>query len=57
MNEARPVTADLRAIFDAQRGAFLRAGPPSLKERRAALKRLGEAIGRPRDATPSRSPR
>jgi coniferyl-aldehyde dehydrogenase len=49
MNEVRPVTADMRAIFDAQRAAFLRAGPPSLKERRAALKSLGEAIGRSTD--------
>jgi coniferyl-aldehyde dehydrogenase len=45
MNEIRPVTADMRAIFDAQRAAFLRAAPPSLKERRASLKRLGQAIG------------
>jgi coniferyl-aldehyde dehydrogenase len=49
MNEVRPVIADMRAIFDAQRAAFLRAGPPSLKERRAALKSLGEAIGRSTD--------
>jgi acyl-CoA reductase-like NAD-dependent aldehyde dehydrogenase len=45
MNEIRPVTADMRAIFDAQRAAFLRAAPPSLKERRASLRRLGQAIG------------
>jgi coniferyl-aldehyde dehydrogenase len=37
--------SDMRSIFDAQRVAFQRTGPPSLKERRAALKRLGEAIG------------
>ena len=38
MNEAGPVTLDLRAIFDAQRAAFLHAGAPSLQERRADLK-------------------
>jgi coniferyl-aldehyde dehydrogenase len=50
MNEIRPVTADMRAILDAQRAAFLRAGPPSLEERRADLRSLGEAIGRSIDA-------
>jgi len=49
MNELRPVSADMRGIFDAQRAAFLRAGPPPLQERRAALKRLAEAIGRGTD--------
>ncbi len=49
MNEIRPVTADMRATFDAQRAAFLRAGPPSLAERRADLKSLGKAIGRSTD--------
>jgi coniferyl-aldehyde dehydrogenase len=46
MNDARPGLADMRATFDAQRAAFLRAGAPSLQERRADLKKLGEAIGR-----------
>lgn len=50
MNTAPPVpTADMRAIFDAQRAAFLRAGMPSLQERRADLKKLGDAIGRGSD--------
>ena len=35
---------DMRAIFDAQRAAFLRAGPPSLQERRADLAKIGEAL-------------
>ena len=42
----RPITADMRAIFDAQRAAFLRAGPPPLEERRADLKKLADAVGR-----------
>jgi len=33
-------------MFDAQRAAFLRAGAPSLQERRDDLKRLGDAISR-----------
>jgi coniferyl-aldehyde dehydrogenase len=49
MNEARPVTADMRAIFDAQRAAFLRMGAPSLQDRRADLKKLSEAISRSGD--------
>jgi coniferyl-aldehyde dehydrogenase len=49
MNEAGPVTLDMRAIFDAQRAAFLRAGAPTLQERRADLKKLGDAIGRNTD--------
>jgi coniferyl-aldehyde dehydrogenase len=36
--------AKMRAIFAAQRAAFLRAGPPSLEERRADLTKLGDAI-------------
>jgi coniferyl-aldehyde dehydrogenase len=39
-------SAPMRATFDAQRAAFLRAGAPSLAERRADLKKLGEAIGK-----------
>jgi coniferyl-aldehyde dehydrogenase len=39
----------MRAVFDAQRAAFLQAGPPSLDERRADLKKLAEAIGRNTD--------
>ena len=46
MNVIRPIAADMRATFDAQRAAFLRAGAPSLQERRADLKRLAGAIGR-----------
>jgi coniferyl-aldehyde dehydrogenase len=34
----------MRATLDVQRAAFLRAGPPSLDERRADLTRLGDAI-------------
>ena len=49
MNEAGPVTLDVRAIFDAQRAAFLRAGAPTLQERRADLKKLSDAIGRNTD--------
>jgi coniferyl-aldehyde dehydrogenase len=49
MNKAGPVTLDMRAIFDAQRAAFLRAGAPTLQERRADLKKLGDAIGRNTD--------
>jgi coniferyl-aldehyde dehydrogenase len=48
MNEmlakAPVVAAEMRAVFDAQRAAFLRAGPPSLQERRADLTKLGDAI-------------
>jgi coniferyl-aldehyde dehydrogenase len=46
MNDVRSALADMRAIFDAQRAAFLRAGAPSLQERRTDLKKLGGAIGR-----------
>src|SRR5262249_19429992 len=46
MNVIRPISADMRAIFDAQRAAFLRAGAPTLQERRADLKKLADAIGR-----------
>ena len=45
MNVIRPIAADMRATFDAQRAAFLRAGAPSLQERRADLKKLADAIG------------
>jgi len=34
----------MRQIFAAQRSAFLRAGPPSLEERRADLGKLSEAV-------------
>jgi coniferyl-aldehyde dehydrogenase len=48
MNEmlakAPVVAAEMRAVFDAQRAAFLRAGPPSLQQRRADLTKLGDAI-------------
>ena len=46
MNVIRPISADMRATFDAQRAAFLRAGAPTLQERRADLKKLADAIGR-----------
>ena len=36
--------AKLRVILETQRAAFLRAGAPSLEERRADLARLGGAI-------------
>jgi coniferyl-aldehyde dehydrogenase len=36
----------MRAILDAQRAAFLRAGAPSLQERRADLTKLNDAIRR-----------
>jgi len=49
MNAVSPISADMRAIFDAQRQAFLRAGAPSLHERRADLKKLEDAIGRSRE--------
>ena len=39
----------MRAMFDAQRAAFLRAGAPSLQQRRADLKKLGDAISRNSD--------
>jgi len=46
VNDARPEpVATMRAIFDAQRAAFLRTGAPSPQERRADLKKLGEAVG------------
>lgn len=41
--------ANARAIFDAQRAAFLRAGAPSLRERRADLAKLNDAINRNTD--------
>ena len=45
MDQVRPETsAPMRDIFDAQRAAFLRAGAPSLEQRRADLTRLNEAI-------------
>ena len=47
MNDVRPNAApEMRAIFDTQRAAFLRAGAPSLRERRADLTKLNDAIGR-----------
>jgi coniferyl-aldehyde dehydrogenase len=47
MNDVRPqAPATMRDIFDAQRAAFLRAGAPSLQERRADLTILSRAIGR-----------
>jgi coniferyl-aldehyde dehydrogenase len=46
MNELRPITADMRAMFDAQRAAFQRSDIPTLAERRADLKKLADAIGR-----------
>ena len=47
MNVISPIAADMRGVLDAQRQeAFLRAGPPSLQERRADLKKLADAIGR-----------
>jgi coniferyl-aldehyde dehydrogenase len=53
MNEmlvTTPVAApQMRAIFDAQRTAFLRAGAPSLQERRADLTKLGDAIKQNKD--------
>jgi coniferyl-aldehyde dehydrogenase len=39
----------MRAMFAAQRAAFLRAGAPSLQERRADLKALNDAISRNAD--------
>jgi coniferyl-aldehyde dehydrogenase len=36
--------AEMRAVFDAQRASFLRAGAPSLQERRADLTKLSAAI-------------
>jgi coniferyl-aldehyde dehydrogenase len=50
MNEqpgnATHAAAKMRATLDAQRAAFLQAGPPSLRERRADLAKLSEAVGR-----------
>jgi coniferyl-aldehyde dehydrogenase len=46
MNDAQPELADMRAIFEAQRAAFVRAEAPSLEERRADLKKLGDVIHR-----------
>ncbi len=45
-NDASPRTYGMRAIFDAQRAAFLRAGPPPLAERRADLENVAHAIAR-----------
>lgn len=42
MSDATP--ADLHRILDRQRAAFLRAGPPDLKQRRADLRRLKAEI-------------
>ncbi len=39
----------MRAIFEAQRAAFLRAETPTLDERRADLNKLSAAIGRDSD--------
>jgi len=48
MADAPPKTTDMsagmRATMEAQRNAFLRAGAPSLEERRADLARLGDAV-------------
>jgi coniferyl-aldehyde dehydrogenase len=41
---AQAPPAKMRAILDGQRAAFVRAGAPSLQERRADLARLGDAI-------------
>src|SRR5271154_2746441 len=49
MNETLTGVSNMRAIFDAQRAAFLRAGAPSLQRRLADLKKLGDAIGRSDD--------
>jgi coniferyl-aldehyde dehydrogenase len=46
MNETLTGVSSLRATFDAQRAAFLRAGAPTLEERRADLKKLAQAISR-----------
>ncbi len=43
---APAAATDMRAIFDAQRASFLRAGAPSLQERRTDLTKLGDAIKR-----------
>jgi coniferyl-aldehyde dehydrogenase len=43
-SDASAASAKMRAIFDAQRAAFGRAGAPSLHERRADLTNLGHAI-------------
>jgi coniferyl-aldehyde dehydrogenase len=46
MSQVRPQTSStMRDVFDAQRAAFLRAGAPSLQERRTDLTRLADAIG------------
>jgi len=47
MNDVTPNTAaEMREILDAQRAAFLRVGAPSLRERRADLTKLNDAISR-----------
>jgi len=50
MNEAparaSKLPAEMRAILDSQRAAFMRAGAPSLQERRADLTKLNDAISR-----------
>jgi coniferyl-aldehyde dehydrogenase len=43
------IPTKMRATFDAQRAAFLRAGAPSLRERRADLEKLRSAIGKSTD--------
>jgi coniferyl-aldehyde dehydrogenase len=49
LTKAPQAATALRTTFDAQRAAFLRAGAPSLQERRADLKKLAEAIERGSD--------
>jgi coniferyl-aldehyde dehydrogenase len=43
---ATAAAVEMRAILDAQRAAFACAGAPSLEDRRADLKKLGDVIGR-----------
>jgi coniferyl-aldehyde dehydrogenase len=43
--ETPAASAKMRATLDAQRAAFVQAGPPSLLERRADLSKLSKAIG------------
>jgi coniferyl-aldehyde dehydrogenase len=49
LTKAPEAPASMRAAFDAQRAAFSRTGPPSLAERRADLKKLGDAINKNAD--------
>ncbi len=44
MNTMTPINTDLTSLLSRQRRAFLRDGPPSLKQRRTDLKALKEAI-------------